>query len=85
MKKLVMMLGVLTAGTGCVHTTDMDRDRFEMDRIEYLETVYLPASEACSKAGGFMILEDPVDVRGAPRHLSYSNMRLAVARGCGGI
>ena len=49
------------------------------------DTVFLPASEACRKAGGFMIFEDPNDSAGRYPTMSYSDMRLALARGCGGI
>jgi hypothetical protein len=53
-------------------------------RIEYLETVFLPASQACNRAGGFMIFEDPSKYGKRPADLSYADMRIAVARGCAG-
>ena len=83
--KFVVALGAILACTACTHLSGVDGLEHEMRRIEYLETVFLPATKACDRAGGFMIFEDPTDAAGAPGRLSYTDMRLAMARGCGGI
>lgn len=85
MRKFVFVLGAMIVSTGCVHTAGLDGEPIEERRLDYLETVYLPATKACNRAGGFMILEDTADARATPARLSYADMRLAVARGCGGI
>ena len=84
MTKSVVALAAILACTACTHLSGADGYEHEMRRIEYLETVYLPATKACNRAGGFMILEDPTDPATAPGRLSYTDMRLAIARGCGG-
>ncbi len=83
MAKFLIAISLLLVGAGCAHTGD--RDDVEFTRIEYFETVFLPASEACRRAGGFMIFEDPTDTAGRIGALSYPDMRLAMARGCAGI
>lgn len=52
----------------------------DYERAEYFETVYLPATQACSRAGGFMIFESA-----GSGTMTYADMRTAVARGCSGI
>ena len=78
------LLAALMICSGCAQTTGIDREDRQYKRIEYLETVYLPASQACSKAGGFMIFDDPAGYGKRPVDLSYADMRIAVARGCAG-
>ena len=80
--KYLFALGVMMACTACVHTSEADREQLEYERVEYFETVYLPATQACRRAGGFMVLEDPDYGRSG---LSYADMRMAMARGCSGI
>ena len=80
--KYVLALGVMMACTACVHTTEAEREQLEYDRMEYFETVFQPATQACRKAGGFMIFEDPARKRAG---LSYADMRMAMSRGCSGI
>jgi hypothetical protein len=85
MEKFLITTGVLLLCAGCAHTGDYGREGVKYQRVEYFETVFLPASEACRKAGGFMIFEDPTDSAGGRSALSYPDMRLAIARGCAGI
>ena len=85
MMKLVVALGALLACSACSTISGVDGQEVEYRRIEYLETVFLPATRACDRAGGFMIFEDPADALRTPAGLSYADMRLAIARGCGGI
>ena len=85
MEKFLIATGVILLCAGCAHTGDHGRENAKYQRVEYFETVFLPASEACRKAGGFMIFEDPTDAVDTPSGLSYPDMRLAIARGCGGI
>lgn len=85
MAKFLIAAGVLLLCAGCANTGDHGREAARYQRVEYFETVFLPASEACRKAGGFMIFEDPTDAVGGRATLSYPDMRLAMARGCGGI
>jgi hypothetical protein len=82
MTKFLVTMGVLMVCAGCAHTGD--REGLEYTRVEYFETVFQPASEACSRAGGFMIFEDPSDMVSRNPRLSYADMRLAIARGCAG-
>ncbi len=84
MTKFLVTIGILVVCTGCAHTGDHGREDAQYQRVEYFETVFLPASEACQKAGGFMIFEDPSDTAGRYPTMSYADMRLAIARGCGG-
>ncbi len=85
MEKFLIATGVILLCAGCAHTGDHGRENAKYQRVDYFETVFLPASEACRKAGGFMIFEDPTDAVDSPSGLSYPDMRLAIARGCGGI
>jgi hypothetical protein len=85
MTRFVVTISILVACAGCAHSGGQGRQDVQYQRAEYFETVFLPASEACRKAGGFMIFEDPNDTAGTRGSLSYSDMRLAMARGCGGI
>ena len=80
--KYLVALGVMMTCTACVHTSELDREKLEYDRVEYFETVFQPATQACRKAGGFMVFEDPAHQRAG---LSYADMRTAMARGCAGI
>ena len=82
--RFVSLLGVLLACTACAPTSGLEKEERDYRRIEYRETVFLPASRACSRAGGFMILEDAMHSGYQPERLTYNEMRLAVARGCGG-
>jgi hypothetical protein len=84
MTKFLVAMGLLAVCTGCASTGDRDREELEFTRVEYFETVFLPASEACRRAGGFMIFEDPNDTASRHQRLSYTDMRLAIARGCAG-
>ena len=84
MIKFLVTIGILVACAGCAHTGDHGREDAQYQRVEYFETVFLPASEACRKAGGFMIFEDPADTAGRYPTMSYPDMRLAIARGCSG-
>ena len=65
------LLAVLMICSGCAQTTGIDREDRHYKRIEYLETVYLPASQACSKAGGVMI---STTLPGMGNDLSISRM-----------
>ena len=85
MAKFLITTSILLICAGCAHTGDYGREDAKYQRMEYFETVFLPASEACRKAGGFMIFEDPTDAVGGRAPLSYPDMRLAMARGCAGI
>ena len=85
MTKLLVTIIIMVACTGCAYTGDRGSEDTQYQRVEYFETVFLPASEACRKAGGFMIFEDPSDSAGRYPTMSYADMRLAIARGCGGI
>jgi hypothetical protein len=85
MARFLIAISILLVGSGCAYTGDRDRNDVEFTRIEYFETVFLPASEACRRAGGFMIFEDPTDTAVRGGALSYPDMRLAMARGCAGI
>ena len=67
MAKFLIAAGVLLLCAGCANTGDHGREAARYQRVEYFETVFLPASEACRKAGGFMIFEDPNDSAGARR------------------
>lgn len=82
--KIVTTMLVLLACTACAHTDRLDRDDRLYRQFEYRETVYMPATEACERMGGFMIFEDPGGHVGNPDRLTYADMRLAVARGCAG-
>ena len=84
MTKFLVATGLLVLCTACAHTGDRDREGLEYARVEYFETVFLPATEACRRAGGFMIFEDGADTASRHARLSYSDMRLAVSRGCAG-
>ena len=64
MTRFLVTISILVACSGCAHTGDNGREDAQYQRVEYFETVFLPASEACRKAGGFMILEDPNDTAG---------------------
>ena len=83
--KNVFWLGVLLTCSACVHTTGGELADRQYQRIDYFETVFLPTSQACSRAGGFMIFEDPAANSRTAFDLSYAEMRTAVARGCAGI
>ena len=83
--RFISLLGVLLACTACAPTTGLEKEERDYRRIEYRETVFLPATRACSRAGGFIILEDSMHSGYRPESLTYNEMRLAVARGCGGI
>lgn len=85
MIRFLMTIGALSLCSACVHTADYRSEDADYTRVEYLETVFQPASEACRRAGGFMIFEDPADPATRLARLSYSDMRLAMARGCAGI
>ena len=80
--KYLIALGVMMTCTACVHTSEADREKLEYERVEYFETVFQPATQACRRAGGFMVYEDPAHKRAGP---SYADMRTALARGCAGI
>lgn len=84
MSRFLVTISILAACACCAHTGDNGREDAQYQRVEYFETVFLPASEACRKAGRFMIFEDPSDTTGRDPTLSYTDMRLAMARGCGG-
>ena len=84
MNRFLVILSILVACTGCANTGDQSREDAQYQRVDYFETVFLPASEACRRAGGFMIFEDPSDTAGPHASLSYTEMRLAIARGCSG-
>ena len=85
MTKFLVSISIMVACTGCAHTGGRGSEDTQYQRPEYFETVFLPASEACRKAGGFMIFEDPSDSAGRYPTMSYSDMRLTIARGCGVI
>ena len=83
--RYAFLLGAMILCSACGHTSGFQSEEYQYKRAEYLETVFLPATAACDRAGGFMIFEDPR--RGNVRNdgLTYNEMRLAVARGCAGI
>jgi hypothetical protein len=85
MTRFLVTISILVACSGCAHTGDNGGEDAQYHRVEYFETVFRPASEAYRKAGGFMIFEDPNETAGRYPTMSYSDMRLAIARGCGGI
>ena len=85
MNKFLLTISVLAVCAGCAHSGDQGLENAKYQRVEYFETVFLPASEACRRAGGFMVFEDPSDTVGRHPSLSYTDMRLALARGCSGI
>jgi len=82
--RAISFLGVLLFCAACAPTTALEQEERDYRRIEYRETVFLPASRACSRAGGFMILEDLMRSGYRPETLTYNEMRLAIARGCAG-
>ena len=79
------ILATLLVCTACANNNQFNAEELEYKRIEYYETVFLPASQQCSRAGGFMIFEDAFRRQNETAGLSYGDMRMAVARGCGGI
>ena len=85
MMRIIVQLSVLLACTACVHTTDVSSEALEYRRVDYFEAVFLPASQACNRAGGFMIFDGSADGNARLSGLSYADMRMAVARGCAGI
>jgi hypothetical protein len=84
MIRFLAIVSVLMVCSGCAHNGGRGGEDIQYLRVEYFETVFQPASEACRKAGGFMIFEDLSDGSGRNARLSYADMRLAVARGCAG-
>ena len=83
--RLLYILAALLVCTACANTNQFAAEEHEYKRIEYYEAVFLPASQQCSRAGGFMIFEDAFPRQNETGGLSYGDMRMAVARGCGGI
>lgn len=83
--RIIAYLAALLACTACVHQPGLDGDSLEYRRVDYFETVFLPASQACERAGGFMIFDGPPETTTRHTGLSYADMRIAVARGCAGI
>lgn len=83
--KIFSLLVALMMCSACVQMSDLEQEERDYRRVEYFQTVFLPVSQACSRAGGFMIFEDTA--RNSSRHydLSYTDMKIAVARGCAGI
>lgn len=84
MRNLFILIVVL-ASAACAPATEFEREQREYQRVEYYETVFRPTTDACARAGGYMIYEDTA--RNSSRHaeLSYADMRMAVFRGCSGI
>lgn len=81
----VYLLGVVLVCAACAPTSELERESREYQRIDYFESVFLPVSRACYRAGGFMIFEDTARAPARYDNLSYSDMRMAVMRGCAGI
>mgnify|MGYP001549559272 FL=1 len=83
--RVLLLMAVTAACAACAHSGGpaAAADR-EYQRIDYYESVFAPLAQACISAGGFLIFEDTA--RNSPRHrdLSYSDMRMAVMRGCAG-
>lgn len=81
----VYLLGIILLCAACAPTSELERESREYQRVDYFESVFLPASQACYRAGGFMIFEDTSRDTTRYDDLSYSDMRMAVMRGCAGI
>jgi hypothetical protein len=82
--KPVILIAVLVACAACAPNGELTQANREYQRIDYYESVFAPMASACDSAGGFLIFEDTT--RHSTRHkdLSYSDMRMAVMRGCAG-
>ncbi len=83
--RYAILLSAMILCSACGHTSGIKSEELQYKRIEYFETVFQPASLACDRAGGFMIFEEAGTGSSRDAGLSYTDMRLAVARGCAGI
>lgn len=79
------IVGAVFICAACAQTTEIEREQREYQRIDYYETVFRPMSDACGRAGGFLIFEDTAGNSTRHADLSYADMRMAVFRGCSGI
>ena len=84
MKRLLIFVSLVLV-SACGTLTEQDVYERESQRMEYLESVFLPASQRCSRAGGYLIYADTARHSSRVEDLSYSDMRSAVVRGCAGI
>ena len=82
--KVIPLLIILLVCTACAQTSGFDRDDREYKRIDYMEAVFLPVTRACRRAGGYMVFEDMSRNSIRPAHLTYTDMRKAVSKGCAG-
>lgn len=82
--KVFLPIVALALSAACTHSGDISQVDREYQRIDYYESTFAPMASACNSAGGFLIFEDTS--RNSTRHddLSYSDMRMAVMRGCAG-
>lgn len=82
--KYLLPVAALAACAACAPAGDLTHADREYQRVDYYESVFAPLASACNSAGGFLVFEDTV--RNSSRHedLSYSDMRMAVMRGCAG-
>ena len=83
--KVFNVLWVLAICAGCAQTTAVEMADRKYQRVDYYESVFLPAAQACDRAGGFLVFGDMTSTSTRYSHLSYADMRIAVSRGCAGI
>lgn len=82
--KQVLLITALAACGACAQSDDLLQVDRNYQRIDYYESVFAPMASACNSAGGFLIFEDTTTNSTRHKDLSYSDMRMAVMRGCAG-
>ena len=82
--RVLILLVAAAACAACASSDERSAADREYQRIDYYESVFAPLAQACNSAGGFLIFEDTARNSTRHRDLSYSDMRMAVMRGCAG-
>ena len=80
--RFTCILMALLLCAACAQTSNSQRADPEYRRVDYYQSVYLPMSQACDRAGGYMMFEGASRYNSRDEDLSYSDMRKAVLRGC---
>lgn len=83
--KATLIIALIVACVGCAPLTEQEIEAREYQRVDYLQSVFLPQSQACRRAGGFLVFADTSNNSVRHHDMTYADMRMAVSRGCGGI
>ena len=83
--RVFLPIAALALCADCTHSGDISQVDRKYQRVDYYESTFAPMASACNSAGGFLIYEDTSSHSTRHEDLSYSDMRMAVMRGCAGI